>query len=725
MKYSNRSSLFIQESSHLTQMISKYRIPTWILLGFLTFLIYSPTISFDFLQYDDHENILNHPYYQPRALNQISIFWQNSFLNMYIPVSYTLWAFIADIARLFSTSDAALPFPAWPFHLSNVLLHAINAMLFFRILHQLFGRERDAFIGATIFAIHPLQVETVAWITAFRDLTAYSFSLSAITILIDSQASEHRIRKMAIALGLFILALLSKPSAVFVPLALLLIGFFMGNLKDRMVQWSIAVTTSISVIVMLVTRSAQSELLSDINTGFLGRLLTPLDALTFYFFKFILPFRLVPDYGRTPDFVLALDPLEHLAHFLLLSGLLIMLLRMKNRDFLFGAGWWAAGYLPVLGFIPFGFQFYSTVADRYSYIPLIGAGCFCAALVHRFPAKRANTIMSIVFVILACVTMIQSRHWQTTRSLFTHTVRINPDSFLGNISLGEYYGRVEKAYETAQHYYSEAIRIKSNEIESLNELGNVMMELEHYEEALVHFDNALKINPRSWETLNNLANGYFKTARFESALMYANRGLEMNDASWQLHLTVANIQKAAGNLSEAIDHYRQATNLNPESWEVSNNYGNALLDAEQYDSAIGQYSRVLELKQDAWQTKLNMGQAFLLTNRYADARDTFQSALSIKPDLPQAWLNLGFASLKLDDEETAATSFRKASELDPDLLIARLNLINLLSKQGKYDDAKREIQEIRDRNPSIAGENSELMRVYEQLEDLTRSPEQQ
>ncbi len=694
-------------------------VPAWFIIGALTFLVFAPTMHFDFLQYDDHENILNNPLFHPRAVPQIAEIWSKPVLNMYIPVSYTFWAIIVDLARLFAVSDHPAELPSWPFHLANIFLHSLNTILVYRLIRNLTGSPRAAPFGAMLFAFHPLQVESVVWVTGFRDLVSHSLCLAALCIWIDNRRQFSFLRETA-SLALFALALLSKPSAVFLPVAMIVVAVSMRFPATKRTVVPIGIALALSAAIAQVTRSIQSELLTDIETGFVARILTALDAIVFYLIKCIFPFRLVPDYGRTPDFVLHLDPLVHLTHFLVIGTLVVLWFRMKSRTIRSGMLFWMTGLFPVLGLIPFGFQFYSTVADRYAYIALVGVGMIGSEMMIRFDGRRTRQIMTTICVLLAVRTLDQSMHWSTTKDLFLYTVRIRPDSFLATISLGEYFGRVEKDYAKAREYYSKAVMLRKNEIESQNELGNVLMELEQYAEALQHFRIAHTENPSNWQTLNNMANAYYKLGSYEESLAVATQASTINPSSWQIHMTSANTLKAMGRLEEALEHYQRASVLNPRSWEVANNFGNALLNAGRHDEAIEQYRKVLAIEPDSWTAQGNLGQALLMSHRYEEARQALLRAVNQNPELSNAWLNLGYANVQLKRDEESLTAFQRAVELAPDLLIARLNLINALSANGRYREAIAEIDRVRDRAPELAAQGSELMRMREELEQSSR-----
>ncbi len=690
-------------------------VPVWFIIGSLTFLVFAPTLFFDFLQYDDHENILNNPLFYPRAVPQIAEFWVKPVLNMYIPVSYSLWAIVVDFARLFAVSDHPDGLPSWPFHLANLLLHSINTILVYRLIKSLTESARAAPFGAMIFACHPLQVESVVWITGFRDLLSSALSLSALCIWIGNRKQTSFYRDGS-SLLLFVLALLSKPSAVFVPLAMTVVAAHLKILANRRTIASIGAALILSAAIVLTTRSTQSEILAGIETGFFARILAALDAIVFYLIKSVLPFGLVPDYGRTPAYVLHLDPLIHLTHFLVLGTMVGLWFRIRSRTLKSGMLLWVTGLIPVLGLVPFGFQFYSTVADRYAYTALVGAGIIGADLMNRFEGRRIRQIMTLFCVLLALRSLDQSVHWRSTKDLFLHNIQIRPDSFLATISLGEYFGRVEKDYAKAREYYSKAVKLRKNEIESQNELGNILMELDEYSEALQHFRIAHAENPSNWQTLNNMANAYYKLGNFQESLAVSAQASTINSTAWQIQMTTANTLKALGRLDEAIEHYQRASELNPGSWEVANNFGNALLDAGRNDEAIEQYRKVLSIEPQSWTVYVNLGQALLLNHEYEEARRTLLLAVSQHPNLPHAWLNLGYSEVQLNMNNDAIAAFQRAVELAPDMLIARLNLINTLSKTGRYQDAITEIDRVRDRAPELAAPGSELIRMREALE---------
>lgn len=414
------------------------------LLVGITAAVYAPVLGHHFIEsWDDTTAILTNPDYNPPALGKLAHYWvpppKDTF---YVPVTYTLWGLLAMAGR--SSAPQGLPFNPATFYAANLAAHALGAGFVFLILSQLISRARHdghsrvplqfaAWLGAAVFAMHPLQVEGVATAWSFYTPLSGMFGFFAIwQYLLCSDRSGPSSRERfawghyALATVGFLLALLTKPTAVAVPLVIAVIEWTMRKRKPMALAVTLGPWIVLSLLVILVNEHS-----SPGGTVYVPdpplRFLVPLDAISFYLMKIVVPLRLIHDYGRSPRWFVD-HPLAWLS---CLIPLLLFAAAWRLRDrvpwFAMSFGVFVAGLLPSIGIVPFDFQHYSTVADRYVYIAMLGPAIAVAFLVVRLGRVAAGASIAVLGV-LAMLSIVQLSYWRDDWRLLTHTLEVNPDS---------------------------------------------------------------------------------------------------------------------------------------------------------------------------------------------------------------------------------------------------------------------------------------------------------
>ncbi len=327
-----------------------------------TATVYLPARNFQFVNWDDRDMVVENPLLHPPTTEHLHEIWAGPHLNLYTPLSYTLWW---ELARTSNDSDNATRF-----HLLNLFLHLASASLAFSILLRCVKNPLAAFAGAAVFALHPMQVESVAWVAQMNNLLAGALSLAAIRLyLLFTDTSETKLwASYAVASIFFLLALLAKPTAVVVPLIAMILDIgIVGRSLTRAIRSSLP-WFCMAALMSIVARNVQPTA----GIAIWHRPFIALDAMGFYIHQFFFPVRISIDYARTPVLVW----MNHLwivdAFIVLLVALLLWPMRRRHRQPIIAAALTVAGLLPVLGLIPFSQQRYSTVADRYFYLAMLG-----------------------------------------------------------------------------------------------------------------------------------------------------------------------------------------------------------------------------------------------------------------------------------------------------------------------------------------------------------------
>lgn len=559
----------------------EWRYSSFLLLVAAVFAVFYQVCSHDFLAMDDEYNIyLNSQVINFNITNLVN-FWKEPYGAMYIPVTYDMWSIQAKISSLYSTVNETGFYPII-FHTSNLLLHLANSFIVLLILRILLKNQRAALAGALVFALHPVQAEPVAWVTGFKDVLSGFWSLMAIWqyILYTRTASPGRsLIPYALATISFLLAILSKPGAVTLPLVVCAIAYLPLNrnvrqLAKELIPWVIAV-----IPVILVTKLYQPDIELPFIPDFWQRFLVAGDALSFYIYKITLPLSLCPDYGRSPQLVLDHSWMMYLTG--LAPYLIIFLLVWKKPEPGLTIAWIIIGaLLPVLGFIPFSFQEISTVADRYLYVAILGAAYGVGWLLDRYNTRAAWIIFVAIMTLMGLKTSSQASYWRDHLTIYRHTVDVNPQSWI--------YIHNQGVEEHKRHHPSIAIKLYA---ESLKINPNYVTARENLEKAVQYVAMTIPEAAFSGDSENidtdiaDHAGGYYKLGRLcqevnaqKEALILYQKALEANHAYARAYLGIGEIFTQIDMKEKAVEAYRKALETDPTLVEAQKNL--ALLGTE-------------------------------------------------------------------------------------------------------------------------------------------------
>ncbi|HVT87289.1 MAG TPA: hypothetical protein VHD56_00400 [Tepidisphaeraceae bacterium] len=388
-----------------------------LLLIAITLLTFALVLRNGWVIQDDPEWIANNPRLHPPTFENFAYWWTHSMQGLYVPGTYSLWFALAAMGG---------PHPVI-FHLGSLILHVVSVCLVWDILKKTLQNDIASAIGAAVFAVHPLQVETVAWASGMKDVLAGMLSLAMIQqyILFSETAGKHRFFHYGVAFFALLMAMLAKPSASIAPLIAAAIDWMLLKRRMKSVAAAVIPLLLVTLPLVLVARNAQT-IWAEANTALWMRPLIAGDAVAFYLCKLVWPFRLANDYGRTPDAVMD----SGVAIYSWIVPVAVGICLLLNRGRLVGE-WcgfliFLVGLLPVLGFTPFMYQVHSTVADHYMYLPMFGIAVAAAAAIRAWPKAGVYRVSSVVLVLLAARSMSQIGYWRDSVSLFGHAMAVNP-----------------------------------------------------------------------------------------------------------------------------------------------------------------------------------------------------------------------------------------------------------------------------------------------------------
>ena len=532
------------------------RRPLWIAL-FLTLItgaVFHDVLSAGFVRWDDNLHVYDNPYLHPASVANLARFWSAPYRHLYVPVSYSLYWLLAHAAHL--SAPVQTPDGIWVdlsprvFHAANLLLHLVNVLLVFALLRRLLPSKNAgatdwaAGAGAMLFAVHPVQVESVAWISEMRGLLAGMLSLLALLAYVRSAGAEQANRWYFLATLLFALALLAKPSAVAVPLMAGLIDALILNRPMRVWGRALALWVLLCAGLLWITHGAQ-PVMTAIVTPLWTRPFIAGDALAFALGKMLWPASLGIDYGRSPVWVMTHGWAYWTGLLPLTLGILAWWWRSRFPWLTASYGLVIAALLPTLGLTPFVFQIYSTVADRYLYLALLGPALALAwglQMAWKLGAWKerlrlaAGTACSVILLLCGLGSSVQTLCWQNSVALFTQALTVNPRSW-----------------------------------GAANNLAAVLLDQGHPQEALGPLATALRLRPDYAEAHANLGVAWIglgQTNRAEAEFRVATEDDPGVATAWNgLGATLL----AQGHSEDAAAAFRQALTLQPGSPQAQTN----------------------------------------------------------------------------------------------------------------------------------------------------------
>lgn len=477
-------------------------------------IAYAPAFKYPMLPFwDDDVNVHANPYLTPSTLANLKALWARPYVQLYVPVSYTAWMAISWASRAAHTGSLTQgPLDPAFFHGANLLLHSLAAWTVYRLLLLCLRRlgsqapELPALAGSLLFALHPLQVEPVAWVSGLRDVLGGSLFLLALLGFMRwgnaaPAAPFYRSGSWWGATLLYALSLGAKPAAVALPAVALLGGWAVLRLPGRRLAGAVIPWFAIAAAWSLLTRLwAQTDV--GIQTAVSPPWARPLiaaDSVAFYMSKVFVPWPLLADYGRSPASVMASGSLYWMWLAPAIAAGLCAAWR-QTRPYLVPLALFAICIAPVSGLVPFNFQSVSTVADRYAYTALFGAALALGLLCSRFPHAALATA-AVALAGCAVAVRLQLPAWSSGEALVVSVLRHNPESWKARHNYG--FALDDRgAYREAIEQYREAIRLCPGRAEIYNDLGVSLSNLKQPAEAAAAFEKALALRPTSHSARN-------------------------------------------------------------------------------------------------------------------------------------------------------------------------------------------------------------------------------
>ena len=581
-----------------------------LLLAVVTLALYNPVNRHPFVNYDDDRYVINNPHVR-QGLTADTIAWSLTATEQanWHPLTWMSHALDCSLFRLNPAGH----------HFTSILLHTANVILLFLLLMWATGRLGPSLFVAVLFALHPINVESVAWVAERKNVLCTMFFFLTLWAYGWYARKPHWARYLAVV-WLFAAGLASKPMVITLPFVLLLLddwplarvraGYEQGG-KASTLPWSrlvlekvpLLALSAVSAVITMQAQRSGGAIRTTTEVSFGARIATAIWAYSMYLWKMIWPARLAPLYPHPGD-SLALRQVLVAASVLIAISAMVWR-RRAHRYLVVGWLWFLGTLVPVIGIVQVG---EAAMADRYAYIPLIGIFVMIAFGVTDWAeSKRLGFWPAIpaaaIVLALAITTHHQIGYWQSNYDLWSHTLAVTQNNFVAE-----------------------------------NNLGGALILQDREEEAHAHFEAAARINPRDPMSHTNLGIYFQKHGEMREAILEYETAASLTSDPGLLAQTYANLgaaHHALGDDEQSHKDFDQSLRLNPNQYNAWFGLGLLAQKHGKLDEAISDISRSLEHQPTA-QGYFELGRALAQAGHVPEALDAYQQALKISPDLVQA-----------------------------------------------------------------------------------------
>jgi tetratricopeptide (TPR) repeat protein len=663
---------------------------------------------------------------------QIRESWRLNKGEAWQPMTSTIWSLIQVV------SPGQKPTPA-VLHWLSFSLHLVNSILVMMILTLALQSSGAAFVGSLLFALHPLQVEPVAYIAATPYVLGAFFALVALWQYLvygeirshDSRAKGHR--HLQVATLSFVLALLTTPATAITPL----IGLLLVNIlpkrssfsASRVPLWPLFLWAILAIFpVIWAIRADPTQMLAE-QTPFWYRPFVAGDALMFYIMKLIAPVMLGPDYGRSPAFVMS----HWWGYLTWLLPLIILIFigysrGQLQRIFLAAFGIFVTALLPFLGFILFSQQATSTVANSFVYFAMLGPALAMAGAVALGRRAWLPAFFAVAMACFGYLTWRNVQHWQNDKALWEHAIVINPSSPVVHATLGDTYRR-EGQWEKAKHHYEQVLTVNQinpdihfylgvieqkhgtpakaatffektlqldpNFTDAHNRLGLAYYNQGSYDKALQHFQKAVEIAPENSTNLRYLGMLYARREQYDQAIPYLQKALALagpRDMAEKAHshALIGLALSRTGKAEQAQSHLEAAVKLNPGDHTAHRTLGDIYYEQGSYKLARPHYEKAVKANPTDPELNRNLGNVLATAKEHDKAVVYFSKALEIRPDWPEVLTSLGTSYFHLKRLSDASATLKRSLALNPNQADPHQVLGDIARWQGKNAEANGE-----------------------------------
>lgn len=692
MKKINKSS----KTNNFLNQKTNNKNQLW-LLGLLiltTFVVYANALSNLFVDWDDIEYIKDNPYINFTSLKEIANIFTSSYYYNYHPLTTLSWAIEF---KLFGLN----PFY---YHLDNVLLHLMNVVLVLYFVRKLSKRFEISIIIAALFALHPMHVESVSWISERKDLLYALFYLCSMISYLSYVQSESKKKHWWLALFFFILSLLSKSMAITLPAILLLLDYYL----KRPFSWKIilekipfAILSVLFVGITLYSQFYQYGDVAKVNEvvvfNIFDKVLLAIYGIVFYIFHLVLPINLSALHPYPTKINTYLPTIYYLAPFIL-SLFILLVVKIKNhkRELIFGLLFFLFSISIVLQLIPVG---HAVVAERYTYIPYLGLLFIMGSFYQHYidnnikkTGKRSSIARTTIFIILILFSILSFNRnavWKNTKTLFTDVAIKYPNDYFSYFALGNFEAS-ENNLNKATTYYEKSIALNSHNATLFNNYALIKYKTNENNAAILNFNKAILMNNKYFEAYINRGNAYLSIKQYNKAIAdftfvinHQQKGTDKYEAYYNRALAYYNLN----DFKNSLINCDSAISINPTNPKFYNNRALTKLKLDDIKGAIDDYTKAITSNDSDIQLYFNRAIAYTKQNDLKNALQDYSKCLQLKSDYFEAFYNRGNIYVTLSNYAEAIKDFTKAIELNPNYISFYINRANAYFQSGNLSGA--------------------------------------
>lgn len=653
------------------------------LILIITFITFFPSLNNGF-NYDDDLYVINNRFIEsPSAYNFKKIF-TSSFAGNYQPA--TIFSYLVEY-QIFKLSPRG-------YHITNLALHLFNCCLVFWLFYLLGRNIPVALLTSIFFAIHPLRVESVAWISERKDLLYALFFLGALISYLYYLKKKKTLRFYYLTLLLFVLSLLSKPMAVTLPLVLLLFDYLVREKQNKinfLNKVPFIILSMIFGVVAFLSQSASGAIRQESLYNALDKLTNITYAIIFYLHKLFIPLRLTCLYPF-PDNAVKLSSVIFIILLLLSAALFIK--KTRSKIFIHSSIFFLITILPVLQIIPLGG---TLVSDRYSYIPLLGLyylGAYGFFVLYNSRTRYTRLIqISLIIILIATISTLsfltrkQCKVWKDGLTLWSDVLNKYPN-FVTALNNRGYLFMEIKDYDKALLDFKHALSVSSGYNQSryiyLN-LGSLYYDIGKKQEAIATFGKALEIYPNDAEIYFKLGFVYNAINKKEAAEAAYKKAIKLNPSHSMAYYNLGMLCNSLDKKEEATEMFEKTRQISPDYLPAYFQLINLYKIPSKKEEILSLYKEIIKNNLDYFDAYYNIGNLFSDTGKVKEAIILYKKAVKIDPNSAEAYVGLGTSYCVMGKNKEAIRVLEKAIKLNPDILMAYNNLAVAYYYEKKYD----------------------------------------
>ena len=688
-----------------------------------TITLYWQVTAYDYINFDDPEYVANNLVVK-QGISKETITWAFKTTKTANWHPLTWISYLLDVHFFGSTPGLH--------HLINLLLHATNAVLLFIVFRRMTAGVWSSAIVAALFAIHPLHVESVVWISERKDVLSTLFWILVMWCY-TGYAIHKDIKRYLAALVFFSLGLMAKPMLVTLPCILLLLDYwpldrlhlFREKTDSNKISLShvlpliwekipfFVITMASSIVTFIVQKSEGAVKSLDLIPLNL-RLANAVDSYISYLKNMIWPYPLAVFYPYPAYY----PWWQTIGSLLLLIAMFYLAFRnMKRHPYLLvGWLWYVGSLVPVIGIVQVGSQ---AMADRYTYVPAIGIFVIFVWGIHEllqhWHIHKAGIVTAtlLLFAALIPATWVQTTHWKDSTTLFRHAIAVTTDNYLAHSNLAGTYAQNRQFDKAIEHYF-EALRVKPDYAMAHNNLGLALVHKGRYSDAIEHYAEALRLNPDYPEAHNNFGIALAQQGSWNEAINHYRKAIQLRPHYAQAHSNLATVLVKEERMNEAISHYSEAVNSDPYFETAIILLALALSQQGQIDEAVLTLENGLKRLPTSADLNNHLGMLHHVSGNLDTAVIFYRKAISLQSDHSEALDNLAAALVHQKAYEEALIISKKLVNLHPDRPETYYNVACVYAQQRQIEESIEWLRKAIERGYS----NWEMIKTDQDLENI-------